>query len=383
MGALAAMFGMPDIQQQLQPEQFSVPPQRPMQMQPMQQPMQQANPGIDPATISQRIQEILGAKDASTPGTIENYLSGRFQPQGMGDTADAIIKSAPLNANLVTGNDVYNNRVSQGLETINKLSDITRNFSLAQAGGGGGATMAAARQLMAENPQLDFATAYSIAKSGVGTGNTFANGRIQNIQGAPDAFGNIKRGEAAGTSYGKNQGEALSTLPESLDTGQRTLRYIEEMVGSNALGTGGNIPQHGGLNAAIGTVDTWFPTVFPATKDFENRLEQVKGTAFLQAIQKLKGTGQITEVEGKAGTSAVTRMQNAGSEQEFINAAKEYYDIVETGLSRSKAAAGQGVQPSFQPPQANTAPNIDPRIEQARQAGYTDEEIAQYLSRRR
>ena len=355
MGALAAMFGMPDIQQQMmQPNvapQFSVPAQMPMQrQQPMQQPMQQTNPGIDPTTISQRIQEILGAKDPTNPGTIENYLSGRFQPQGMGDTADAIIKSAPLNANLVTGGDVYNNRISQGLDTVNKLSDVTRTLALAQSSGnGGGATMAAARQLMAENPNLDFATAYSIAKSGVGIGNTFADGRIQNIQGAPDAFGNIERGKGFGRERGKDQATAAMQLPSELDMGERTMRYIEEMVGSNALGTANGIPQHPGLNAAIGTVDTMFPTVFPNTKDFENRLEQVKGTAFLQAIQKLKGTGQITEIEGRAGTAAVTRMQNAGSEQEFVNAAREYYDIVRTGMERARQASGGMQQPSAAP----------------------------------
>jgi hypothetical protein len=77
--------------------------------------------------------------------------------------------------------------------------------------------------------------------------------------------------------------------------------------------------------------------------DFNARLDQLRGGAFLEAFQTLKGGGQITEVEGKKATDAITRMRSSQSEDEFKAAALEFKAILQRGVDR---AAQRGAQPS-------------------------------------
>jgi hypothetical protein len=74
--------------------------------------------------------------------------------------------------------------------------------------------------------------------------------------------------------------------------------------------------------------------------DFQARFDQVKGNAFLQAFETLKGGGSITNVEGDKGTAALNRMGLAQSEKEFVQAAREFQDVVRTGVARAKKLTG-------------------------------------------
>ena len=80
----------------------------------------------------------------------------------------------------------------------------------------------------------------------------------------------------------------------------------------------------------------------PATSeaDFDARLEQVFGGAFLQAYNTLRGGGAITETEGTKGTSAMNRMRRSQSEEEFISAARDYADVVREGIRNARAKTG-------------------------------------------
>lgn len=69
---------------------------------------------------------------------------------------------------------------------------------------------------------------------------------------------------------------------------------------------------------------------------FAERLKQLKGGAFLQARQQLKGGGSISDTESNKAEAAVTRMSLATDENEFKEAAKEYQDIIKTGLERQR-----------------------------------------------
>lgn len=77
-----------------------------------------------------------------------------------------------------------------------------------------GSTISAARMLMASDPTLDFPTAFSIAKSGLGQGNTYQQGQVQNIQGAPEAFGNLENAKQTG----KNTSDLAYALPIAENT---------------------------------------------------------------------------------------------------------------------------------------------------------------------
>ena len=79
-----------------------------------------------------------------------------------------------------------------------------------------------------------------------------------------------------------------------------------------------------------------------SAKDFDVRLDQLKGQQFLQAFESLKGGGAITEIEGKKATDAIARMDAASSEAEFTKAAREFQSVIRQGVARAKNA--QGVQ---------------------------------------
>jgi hypothetical protein len=110
-----------------------------------------------------------------------------------------------------------------------------------------------------------------------------------------------------------------------------------------------------GMKQAVGASRMLGIQKIPGTpaKDFDVRLDQLKGQQFLQAFESLKGGGAITEIEGKKATDAIARMDAAGSEAEFTKAAREFQSVIRQGVARAKNA--QGVQ-TIQPAQT-TPPN--------------------------
>ena len=69
--------------------------------------------------------------------------------------------------------------------------------------------------------------------------------------------------------------------------------------------------------------------------DFDALHQQVMGTAFLDAFENLKGGGPISDREGQAATSARTRLGRNISEREYIKAATELRDAMQSALDRS------------------------------------------------
>ena len=74
--------------------------------------------------------------------------------------------------------------------------------------------------------------------------------------------------------------------------------------------------------------------------DAVNRLNGIKGGAFLEAFKGLKGGGQITEIEGKKATDAIARMNRATSESEFNAALDDYSGAIKRGVDKLNATAG-------------------------------------------
>ena len=111
----------------------------------------------------------------------------------------------------------------------------------------------------------------------------------------------------------------------------------------------------------VGPIDAYKPNISAASNRFQSRLDQLKGTAFLQAYQMLKGGGAITENEGIKAEQAMSRLNTAMNEQDFITALNEFQDAVRSGYEKIKARAGMGSQPAApapvpQPAQSNDDP---------------------------
>lgn len=142
---------------------------------------------------------------------------------------------------------------------------------------------------------------------------------------------------------GKNRAVDIAKLPQAVSTAERALRLVDELVG----GADGKTKPHPGFTQTVGAALIPGQRFVPGTDaaDFQARLDEIKGGAFLQAFETLKGGGQITEMEGRKATEAITRMNASQSEREFIAAAREFQSVVRGALSRAKAKAGQPAAP--------------------------------------
>lgn len=299
---------------------------------------------VPAGNIKARIMQELGATEPDQGGIIQNILSGRFNQDGVGSSYGDYAQSAisSLNGKYTPASNIAQNRTQQQLQDISMLE---RSQYLAD-GGGGNATLKATQQLMASDPKLDFATAFSIAKSGAGQGNTVVNGQVQNIAGAPEAGGNLQYGKQAGekradlevaapiaaaTASGRTQGEATANaqanLPQVVDQAQQSIKVIDDVLKHPGLaanfGTSGMLPNRPGSEAA----------------DAKAYLDQIRGGSFLTAYNQLRGGGQISNTEGAKAEAAYARMTSAQSVNAFKQAAQDYKDIINKVVVRTRNTA--------------------------------------------
>jgi len=136
-------------------------------------------------------------------------------------------------------------------------------------------------------------------------------------------------GKESAEERGKAKGLAQAALPNVIANAEQTLQIIQSIKDDpyRARGTGAS-------------------SVFNATPatggyDFAQKLEQLKGKAFLEAFQALKGGGAITEIEGKKAENAIARLSPGQSEGAFLTAINELEQVVTAGIERAKARAGQ------------------------------------------
>lgn len=138
--------------------------------------------------------------------------------------------------------------------------------------------------------------------------------------------------------------------PKVIQKAQETITLLDDLLKApgfkQAVGMSRLLPLH----------------LIPGTeeRDFDIRLEQLKGKQFLEAFESLKGGGAITELEGKKAQSAISRMDASSSEEEFKKAVSDFKKIVQAAQQRALAAQ--------QTPTASSAnPILPPDFQQNRQ----------------
>jgi hypothetical protein len=150
---------------------------------------------------------------------------------------------------------------------------------------------------------------------------------------------------AMGEATAKDQVKAQAMLPGVIQRGEEGIRLIDELVGkapvkdkNGKVIVEGTKP-HPGFETAVGA--TWLPGArfIPGTDaaNFQSRFDQIKGASFLEAFEILRGGGAITQVEGEKGTTAINRMALAQDEAEFIAAARDVQDIMNSGIKKARA----------------------------------------------
>lgn len=169
-------------------------------------------------------------------------------------------------------------------------------------------------------------------------------GRMEPVQGGgqgivgaqydPSLQGQLAGAKASGTAEGKTATERRLEAPQVIQQGEQTIQLVDDLLKAPGFKQAVGGSRLLGIQNIPGT----------AAKDFDVRLDQLKGKQFLEAFQSLKGGGQITEVEGKKATDAISRMNAASSEAEFTKAAREFQDVIRTGINRAKGYQGNSGQ---------------------------------------
>lgn len=135
----------------------------------------------------------------------------------------------------------------------------------------------------------------------------------------------------------ETQVKAQANLPNAIQEGTNTVKLVDDLLSSK------------GFKQAVGGSRLLGLQKIPGTsaRDFDVRLDQLKGKQFLQAYESLKGAGAITDIEGTKAGNAISRMDASQSEEEFQKAAREFQDVIRSGVERAKAKAGGGaIMPS-------------------------------------
>jgi len=150
-------------------------------------------------------------------------------------------------------------------------------------------------------------------------------------------------------AFSKERGTADAKFMESvapaIEAASEGRKILNQMIGDAVINKQGqiSIPKggrspHSGFESVVGL---GFPGMrfVPGTQsaDFDKKLKQVLGKAFLKAFNDLKGGGSITEIEGVKATEAITRLSRSTSEVEFVRAARELEDILAKGERRALA----------------------------------------------
>jgi hypothetical protein len=169
--------------------------------------------------------------------------------------------------------------------------------------------------------------------------------------------------KATGEAIAKNDVAAKQALPSIITNAQTALDVVDQMVGKQEVrDKNGKLIQaatkpHPGFENAVGA--TWVPGArfVPGTDaaGFQALQDQIEGTAFLSAFEALKGGGAISEKEGAKATAARLRMTLAQDEKEYVKAAREFQDIVRTGVQNAQRKVGGGAAS----PSPTNAANID------------------------
>jgi hypothetical protein len=155
---------------------------------------------------------------------------------------------------------------------------------------------------------------------------------------------------ATGEAIAKGTVAAQQALPGVITNAMIAVNAVDDMIGKQAVkDASGKVIQaatapHKGFQDAVGA--TWKPgfRFIPGTdaSDFQSYQDQIEGAAFLSAFEALKGGGAISEKEGSKATAAKLRMKLAQSEVEYVKAAREFQEVVRTGVENARKKFGAG-----------------------------------------
>ena len=153
---------------------------------------------------------------------------------------------------------------------------------------------------------------------------------------------NLAGDKAYKTAVGKTQGEfdieAQLGLPDTIANTEYHVSLLDKISSKDKSG---KVTDHPGFGQYIGLgIPLLSKVPGTHTAGMETLVKQVQGKNFLQAFASLKGGGHITEIEGEKATDAFARLNHNQSEKDFREAIYELRGILQLGLDRARARAG-------------------------------------------
>jgi len=127
----------------------------------------------------------------------------------------------------------------------------------------------------------------------------------------------------------------------SIAAAEQTIAIIDEL------------PKMEGFDAAVGsglgkTIMPWREKGLEGSsrRDVEEKIAQLKGGAFLAAIQQMKGMGALSNAEGDKAAAAIAALDPGQSEESFKKNLLEYRAIIEKGLQKMRQGGAVSTAPS-------------------------------------
>jgi hypothetical protein len=169
------------------------------------------------------------------------------------------------------------------------------------------------------------------------------------------SFGALKEGPDLDTALERvasESGAGREVLKENLERFKTRLgievvqREIQQEFDKSAanveqlLETISGIKGHPSIKSATGwgAMLNWVPE--SERRDFNTRVNQIKGQTFMRAYETLKGGGQITEIEGQQAREAIARLDPFMQTEDFKVALDELETVIRKGYNRLREQHG-------------------------------------------
>jgi len=286
---------------------------QPLRLRVNAQPMSQ--PKVDPKTLSGKIQEWLGAKEPVQQGITEQILSGRGN-RNWGDWAQATATTAetgkPVGAQAYADERLA--RAMEGMTQLEKQQMARQEMDLNER---------QFQETMRSNRAQEGLESQRISRVGSG-GKSLAGTGVERMrdwyieQGVPpmEAASLAQKSAGMGNTYIPGQGIVPIADSKTLDSLDQSISKIDMVI--NAPG----LSKRTGYTAMIPAKMQGFDAIAA-----QSRIDQLQGLGFLDAYNVLKGGGQITNIEGEKATQARIRLEQAVTQDDFIEALKEWQAV--------------------------------------------------------
>ena len=274
--------------------------------------------GMAKEMMSSGIPEVMQQAATLAKGFGTKYIQSQ-------DSSGNAVHAVGNNFGDITNTDA---RVPTKLMQVNEGNQISfRNPYTAQSQGAAPVNMSQAQQAQLGQSANQFNMSHALAQQ-----NSAMNQYKTMMEMNPEFLAQ-KAGAIEGAKFGaKTQAQAQVDLPQVVQQGEQTIKLVDDILNH----PGFNISV--GAKSPVGKVASFIPGTDAASFDIASK--QMLGKQFLQAFESLKGGGQITQIEGEKATQAMSRMNTSNSQEEYKKAAREFQDIIRSGINRAKQKAG-------------------------------------------